>query len=110
MVQSWLYIRITWGAIKISPHIGHGKFRISVDRIKERLPFKGTKVENHRTRLLPVLSLWISKSLKMVNYKDIFGFKLFTQETLTERKGMAKSKAKGSNKEFQTLLNILCLY
>lgn len=69
--------------------------------------FKGTKVENHRAQLLPVLSNWIPKSLKMENYKDIFGFRTLIEENIKGDERNGKIASTGSNKEFQTLFDML---
>lgn len=45
----WLCIRVTWGATKSLKIQASSEIRITVDRIKAWVFFKGTKVKNHRT-------------------------------------------------------------
>lgn len=69
---------------------------------KKEYFLKGTKIENQRAQLLPVLSHWIPKSLKVVNYRDISGFRTLTEENAEGDEGDGKIASMGSNKEFQT--------
>lgn len=65
------------------------------------------KVENRTVQMLPLLSNWIPKSLKMVNFRNIFVFKALTEENIKGDEENGQTATMGSNKEFQTLLNML---
>lgn len=43
----------------------------------------------------------------MENYKDIFGFRTLTEENIKGDEGNGKIASTGSNKEFQTLFDML---